>query len=239
MPGRSFTVYQPITAAVFPPRQGIGSVSMYKNNTFSCSRFSFPPALAAGGISPLGGSLCKAQIKSGTIRRSFQVLPPCRFAALRGHWGFPCLKPWIRSWAFFPPCSLPALSALPVKTKQNAPSAPLVSNPPQFRRLRLSSTSAPAVSGGTVGGPMVCYSVLVRFTFHQHRAALVATHIKKHHNARPFLVRHGLPFGSGLKYRRFFATKKEAARYVSYLYAVYKGRIIPNPPLPGGQLAWF
>jgi hypothetical protein len=84
---------------------------------------------------------------------------------------------------------------------------------------------------------MVCYQVLVQFTFHQHRPALVSTHIKKQ-NARPFLLWSGLPFGSVLKQRRFFHTKKEAARYVAYLHAVYKGRIIPNPPLPGGQLVF-
>jgi hypothetical protein len=77
---------------------------------------------------------------------------------------------------------------------------------------------------------MVCYQVLARFTFYQHKPALVSTRIKKQ-TARPFLVRSGLPFGSGLKYRRFFHTKKEAARYVAYLHAVYKNRIIPNPPL--------
>jgi hypothetical protein len=85
---------------------------------------------------------------------------------------------------------------------------------------------------------MVCYQVLAQFTFHQHKAALVSTHIKKQ-KAKPFLVRSGLPFGSGLKYRRFFKTKKEAAWYVSYLHVVYKDRIIPNPALPGGQILLF
>jgi hypothetical protein len=78
------------------------------------------------------------------------------------------------------------------------------------------------------GAFMVCYQVLAQFTFHQGRPALVSTHIKKQ-NAKAFLVRSGLPFGSGLKYRRFFSSEQEAARYVSYLHAVYKGRIIPNP----------
>jgi hypothetical protein len=85
---------------------------------------------------------------------------------------------------------------------------------------------------------MLCYQVLVQFAFYQGKPALVSTHVKKQ-NAKPFLVRSGLPFGHGLKYRRFFKTKKEAARYVSYLHAVYKGRIIPNPPLPGGQQYLF
>jgi hypothetical protein len=74
---------------------------------------------------------------------------------------------------------------------------------------------------------MVCYQVLAQFTFHQHKPALVSTHVKKQ-KAKAFLVLSGLPFGHGLKYRRFFHTKKEATRYVSYLHAVYKGRIIPN-----------
>jgi hypothetical protein len=75
---------------------------------------------------------------------------------------------------------------------------------------------------------MLCYQVTAQFTFHQHRPALVSTHVKKQ-KAKAFLVLSGLPFGHGLKYRRFFRTKKEAARYVSYLHTVYKNRIIPNP----------
>jgi hypothetical protein len=85
---------------------------------------------------------------------------------------------------------------------------------------------------------MLCYQVTAQFTFHQHRPALVSTHIKKQ-KAKAFLVLSGLPFGHSLKYSRFFHTEKEAARYVAYLHAVYKGRIIPNPPLPGGQLLLF
>jgi hypothetical protein len=84
---------------------------------------------------------------------------------------------------------------------------------------------------------MVCYQVLMRFTFHQHRPALVSTHIKKQ-KAKPFLVWSNLLFSHGLKSRRFFYTQKEAARYIAYLHAVYKGRIIPNPPLPGGQIVF-
>jgi hypothetical protein len=85
---------------------------------------------------------------------------------------------------------------------------------------------------------MVCYQVTAQFAFQQHKPALVSTHIKKQ-NAKAFLVYSGLPFGHGLKHRRFFRTEQEAARYVSYLHAVYKGRIIPNPPLPGGQQYLF
>jgi hypothetical protein len=85
---------------------------------------------------------------------------------------------------------------------------------------------------------MVCYQVVAQFAFNQHRPALVSTHIKKQ-NAKYFLVLSGLPFGSDLKYRRFFKTKQEAARYVAYLRRVYKNRIVPYPALPGGQLYLF
>jgi hypothetical protein len=85
---------------------------------------------------------------------------------------------------------------------------------------------------------MVCYQVLVRYAFIQHKAVLVSTHTKKQ-NARAFLVRSGLPFGSALKHRRFFKTEKEVSGYVARLHAVYKNRIVPNPPLPGGQLYLF
>ena len=90
---------------------------------------------------------------------------------------------------------------------------------------------------------MVCYQVLAQFAFIEeplgsHKPVLVATHIKKQ-NARAFLVRSGLPFGSGLKVRHFFKTKKEAAQFVSHLHRVYKGRIVPNPPLLGGQQYLF
>jgi hypothetical protein len=84
---------------------------------------------------------------------------------------------------------------------------------------------------------MLCYHVSAQFTFYQRKPALVSMHIKKQ-NAESFLVLSGLSCGSGLKVRRFVRTKKEAARYVACLHAVYKGRIIPNPPLPGGQLVF-
>jgi hypothetical protein len=54
---------------------------------------------------------------------------------------------------------------------------------------------------------MVCFQVLAQFAFIQHKPALVSTHIKKQ-NAKSFLVRSGLPFGSVLKHCRFFKTKK-------------------------------
>ena len=85
---------------------------------------------------------------------------------------------------------------------------------------------------------MVCHQVLAQFAFIQHKPVLVSTHTKKQ-NARAFLVLSGLPFGSVLKQRHFFKTKKEAARYVAYLHTVYKNRVVPNPPLPGGQQYLF
>jgi hypothetical protein len=85
---------------------------------------------------------------------------------------------------------------------------------------------------------MVCYQFSAQFTFYQHKPVLVSTHIKKQ-KAKAFLVSSGLPFGHGLKYRRFFKTKKEAARYVSYLRRVYKNRTVPFSALPGGQLYLF
>jgi hypothetical protein len=71
-------------------------------------------------------------VKSGSIVRGS---PKCRrspSAALRGLWVFPCPKPWIRRLACCPPCFLRVLSALLVKTIQNAKPVPLVSSPPQF-----------------------------------------------------------------------------------------------------------
>jgi hypothetical protein len=85
---------------------------------------------------------------------------------------------------------------------------------------------------------MVCYQVLARFTFIRHKAALVSTRIKKV-DAPSFLVLSGLPFGHGLTYRRFFHSRKEAARYVAHLRRVYKNRMAPKPPLPGGQQYLF
>jgi hypothetical protein len=90
---------------------------------------------------------------------------------------------------------------------------------------------------------MVCYQVLVRYAFIEeplgsHKSVLVSTHTKKQ-KVKAFLVRSGSPFGSGLKYRRFFNTKKEASGYVAYLHTVYKNRMVPNPPLPGGQQYLF
>jgi hypothetical protein len=78
---------------------------------------------------------------------------------------------------------------------------------------------------------MVCYQVLAQFAFNQGKSVLVTTHIKKQ-ETKAFLVLSGLPFGADLKYRRFFWTEGEAARYVLYLRRVYKNRIVPHPALP-------
>jgi hypothetical protein len=85
---------------------------------------------------------------------------------------------------------------------------------------------------------MICFQVTAQFAFYQHRPALVSTHIKKQ-KAKAFLVLSGLPFGHGLKYRRFFSTEKEASGYVAYLHKVYAHRTIPNPAHSGGQLYLF
>ena len=79
---------------------------------------------------------------------------------------------------------------------------------------------------------MVCYQVIVRYAFIQYKAVLVSIHTKKQ-KTKAFLVRSGLPFGHGLKCRRFFKTEQEAVRHVAYLHAVYKGRIVP-PATEGG-----
>jgi hypothetical protein len=130
------------------------------------------------------------------------------------------------------------LSVCPVKTTQNASLALLVSKPPQFRQFPWSDRNAPGFYRGNTGGCMVCYQVLAQYAFIHHKAVLVSTHVKKQ-KVKAFLVRSGLPFGHGLKHRRFFRTEKEAACYAAHLHAVYKNRIVSNPPLPGGQLTLF
>jgi hypothetical protein len=85
---------------------------------------------------------------------------------------------------------------------------------------------------------MLCYQVSVQYAFIRHKPVLVSTHIKKQ-NAKAFLVQSCLPFGHGLKHRRFFRTEQEAAQFVSHLHTVYKNRMISNPPLPGGQQYLF
>jgi hypothetical protein len=85
---------------------------------------------------------------------------------------------------------------------------------------------------------MICYQVLVRFAFRQHKAVLVSTAVKKQ-KAPAFLAASGLPFGSPCKHCRWFATKKEAALFVAYLHKVYANRTAPGPAHSGGQLELF
>jgi hypothetical protein len=83
-----------------------------------------------------------------------------------------------------------------------------------------------------------CFQVSVRFAFSNHKPALVSTHIKQQ-KAPAFLVNLGLPFGHGLKYRRFFHSEKEASAYAAYLNRVYADRLFSGPVFPGGQLSLF
>jgi hypothetical protein len=85
---------------------------------------------------------------------------------------------------------------------------------------------------------MVCYQVLAQLAFCSHKPVLVSTSLKRI-KAKSFLVVSGLPFGHGLKYRRFFATAKEAAQYTAYLHSVYVNRTISIPAGSGGQLYLF
>jgi hypothetical protein len=57
--------------------------------------------------------------------------------------------------------------------------------------------------------------------------------------APAFLVSTGLHFGSPCKHRRWFATEKEAAQFVSHLQKVYINRTAPSPACSGGQLYLF
>jgi hypothetical protein len=85
---------------------------------------------------------------------------------------------------------------------------------------------------------VACFQVSVQFAFSNHKAVLVSTHIKPQ-KAPAFLVNLGLPYGRGLKRRRFFHSEKEASAYVANLRRVYAGRIASVPVFPGGQLSLF
>jgi hypothetical protein len=85
---------------------------------------------------------------------------------------------------------------------------------------------------------IACFQVSVQFAFFNHKAVLVSTHIKPH-KAPAFLVNLGLPFGHGLKQRRFFYSEKEASSYVAYLRKVYVNRRFSGPVFSGGQLFLF
>ncbi|GHT72312.1 hypothetical protein FACS1894110_26700 [Spirochaetia bacterium] len=85
---------------------------------------------------------------------------------------------------------------------------------------------------------MVCYQVLARFAYQQYKPVLAFIRIKKQ-EAPAFLVAAAVPFGSPGKLRRWFATEKEAALFVSHLHKVYINRICPSPACSGGQLELF
>jgi hypothetical protein len=85
---------------------------------------------------------------------------------------------------------------------------------------------------------IACFQVSVQFAFSNHKAALVSIRIKQQ-KAPALLVRANLPFGHGLKYRRFFHSEKEASGYVAYLNRIYANRIFSGPVFPGGQLSLF
>jgi hypothetical protein len=85
---------------------------------------------------------------------------------------------------------------------------------------------------------MICYQVLAQFAFINHKAALVSTTMKRI-EAKDYLVATGLPFGHGLKYRRFFPTEQEAAQYIDYLHNHYANRTVSSPASSGGQLFLF
>jgi hypothetical protein len=95
-----------------------------------------------------------------------------------------------------------------------------------------------SLRGVVMPSQIPCYQVLAQFAFYQHRPALVSTSIKKQ-TAPAHLVLSGLPFGHGLKCRRFFRTEKEAVQYVSYLHTIYANRTVPASLLSHGQLSLF
>jgi hypothetical protein len=112
-------------------------------------------------------------------------------------------------------------------------------SPPQFSFPTLYGAGGVSMyKNNRSEGFMVCYQVLAQFAFFKHKPALVSTSVKKQ-NAPASLVLSGLPYGYGLKHRRFFKTEKEAARYVSYLHTVYANRTVPASALSDGQLSLF
>jgi hypothetical protein len=83
-----------------------------------------------------------------------------------------------------------------------------------------------------------CFQVSAQFAYSGHKPVLVSITVKQQ-KAPPFLVGTRLPFGSGLKYRRFFRSEKEASAYAAYLNRVYANRRVLGPACPGGQLSLF
>jgi hypothetical protein len=86
---------------------------------------------------------------------------------------------------------------------------------------------------------MVCYQVLARFAFSQHKAVLVSTHIKKQ-KARAFLLKSRLPFGSPLKYTAFSKQKKKRPGMSRIFTRSIKTALFQTPPpFPAVSLRYF
>jgi hypothetical protein len=83
-----------------------------------------------------------------------------------------------------------------------------------------------------------CFQVSVVFAFSSPKPVLVSATVKQQ-KAPAFLVKAGLPFGSPLKYRRFFRSEKEASVYAAYINKVYANRIGSGPVYPWGQQSLF
>jgi hypothetical protein len=114
----------------------------------------------------------------------------------------------------------------------------LVRRPPQFRRFPPSNHSTPGYAPVALGGFMLSYQVTAQFAFHQHRSALVSTHIKKQ-RAKAFLVLSGLPFGHGLKCSRFFHTKKKRFNMSPVFIKFTKAALFQIPPFPAVSFHYF
>jgi hypothetical protein len=85
---------------------------------------------------------------------------------------------------------------------------------------------------------MVCYQIVARFAFNQHKPVLVAMHIKKQ-KAKDFLVLSGLPFGSGLNYRRFSIPNKKRPGMSRIFIRSIKAALFPIPPFPAVSFICF
>jgi hypothetical protein len=83
-----------------------------------------------------------------------------------------------------------------------------------------------------------CFQVSVAFTFSSPKPVLVSVTVKQQ-KAPAFLVKACLPFGSPLKYRRFFRSEKEASAYAAYITKIYANRTVSGPVYPWGQQSLF
>jgi hypothetical protein len=135
------------------------------------------------------------------------------------------------------------LSVCLAKTTQNVTLALLVSRPQQLRRLPLSSHNAPGHAPRAYRGFYGLLQVTAQFTFYEealgsHRPALVSTHIKKQ-EARAFLVLSRLPFGSRLKYSRFFQQKRKRQIMLRIFIKFTQIALFPIPPFPVASFIYF